>query len=1001
MSDNARMKYNAKLFLAQSHAEGNVLLQEAIKNKRAAFWDNILVTAASGAQAEVYRHLINDRIAKKHVPANCNYFVLPDRDDSRVGSGGALLCALARLLENCGGSAEKLARQKNLVLNSGGAAKRLPHSAGWGKLFALSGSHIGGDPANPPATVFDDLCCSFAGVPTRMAGGLLVVAADAFFRFSHTQLDLSAPCAVAISARAPAKTGSQHGVYLHRDGIVTDFLHKLSEDELADRGAVSDSGEVDLDIGAAYFGEQAIRTLLGLIANEKDGKIEIDGGMLAQYANPDVNLSLYADIIYPMAANSTLDGFVAQDGDGPPSEKLASLRPALFGALRSCELRFVRLSPGLVRNMGTTEEAIESLTFFRDEAMLGKPTGTESGIALNSKIPKRYGRADCFIEDSIVSDGASIGAECLVSGAELPAGFVLPDATALHMVLLKTGEWVCRVWGIRDDVKGLGNWLGYRAADFDGDAKSLWDAKLFPVCESQEDALRFAQLLVLGKIESDAEALEEWKGARKLSLSDIEGIDLDFMLEKRKGREDHLRAEAFAREMLGGAEVGAALGFLGSGVDAYRRIRTLQQQLASGKFGKWNDAMRLHVCLAEAAEKLALHIDSDELRAKGFRILKKASQSHAAPRGGASPFVREKAEARLPVRVNLAGTWSDAPPHCFERGGTMLNMAVRMNGKLPVRVSAEVIGEPVVELSSLHKRGVFRETEELLAGMDDLADPFVLSKAALFVSGVISKKGSLRAQLKKLGGGIRIAASADIPQGSGLGTSSILTGGIISALCRLAGSEPGPDELSNRVLVAEQLMTSGGGWQDVIGGMYPGIKITATQPGLAQVYEVSPLPLDGETEGELARRGFLMYTGQRRLARPLLVRVMSGYICNRPESIAALEATQRLVYDMAFRLRKRDVTAFGGLLAEHMRLMRILDGSCSNLMLDHFMEELGEYAVGSTLLGAGGGGFLYGVLRPDAGFQDLRDFVGKEYGGTAVEVYSCELAGAPGLEGEQ
>ena len=323
----------------------------------------------------------------------------------------------------------------------------------------------------------------------------------------------------------------------------------------------------------------------------------------------------------------------------------------------------------------------------------------------------------------------------------------------------------------------------------------------------------------------------------------------------------------------------------------------------------------------------------------------------------------------------------------------MLNMAVMMNGMLPIQVSTEVLTEPIVELRSidLAKEQKFYELERLL-DVTDLTDPFVLFKAALFSSGILVKKGSLKSQLKKLGGGLSITTKVDIPKGSGLGTSSILTGGIVLALSKIMGNDLPPSELSNRVLVAEQLMTSGGGWQDVIGGMYPGMKITTTQPGLTQVYEVSPILLPKEVENELNERGFLMYTGQRRLARSLLKRVVSNYLCNSPQSLSALDSIQRLVYDMSFCLRKRDIGSFGELLSEHMRLLRILDKSCSNLMLDHLMAELGDFAVGSTLCGAAGGGFLYGIFKRGVGLEDLRNFVNKEYGGSAIEVYSCELA---------
>jgi fucokinase len=208
-----------KLFLAQSHTEGNILLQDAIHKKNVVFWDNVLITAATENQAEIYRTLIHDRVKRKYIPSSCRYFALPDKNGVRIGSGGATVYALVKLLEACNGDINQLIGQRNIILHSGGAAKRMPHSAPWGKLFSLSGNFIGDDITNPPGTVFDDLMTAMAGIPSRMNNGVFVIAADAFFRFNHTQFDINTPDAIAFSIKAPVEVGVNHGVFMDRGGL--------------------------------------------------------------------------------------------------------------------------------------------------------------------------------------------------------------------------------------------------------------------------------------------------------------------------------------------------------------------------------------------------------------------------------------------------------------------------------------------------------------------------------------------------------------------------------------------------------------------------------------------------------------------------------------------------------------------------------------------------------------------------------------------------------------
>ncbi len=81
------------------------------------------------------------------------------------------------------------------------------------------------------------------------------------------------------------------------------------------------------------------------------------------------------------------------------------------------------------------------------------------------------------------------------------------------------------------------------------------------------------------------------------------------------------------------------------------------------------------------------------------------------------------------------------------------------------------------------------------------------------------------------------------------------------------------------------MLTTGGGWQDQVGGLTGGIKLVTTGPGLPQAIQVTPVALSPRTANDLAQRLCLVYTGQQRLAKNLLRNVMSRWMARDPEMV--------------------------------------------------------------------------------------------------------------------
>ena len=211
----------------------------------------------------------------------------------------------------------------------------------------------------------------------------------------------------------------------------------------------------------------------------------------------------------------------------------------------------------------------------------------------------------------------------------------------------------------------------------------------------------------------------------------------------------------------------------------------------------------------------------------------------------------------------------------------MLNAAVKLNGQYPIQVIGKLHPEPFIKINSidLGERIIISETSEMLSYQDP-TNWAALPKAAFVVTGIIPEdtKLSLQDILKEIGSGIDLTLFSAVPSGSGLGTSSILGSAIIACLSRMLGIEFTKEKLFNRTLYMEQLMTTGGGWQDQIGGVVGGVKHIQTEPGLFQVPRISWTDLKVRPNMDLSERFLLYYTGYRRMAKNILRNIVGKYL---------------------------------------------------------------------------------------------------------------------------
>lgn len=329
--------------------------------------------------------------------------------------------------------------------------------------------------------------------------------------------------------------------------------------------------------------------------------------------------------------------------------------------------------------------------------------------------------------------------------------------------------------------------------------------------------------------------------------------------------------------------------------------------------------------------------------------------------------------SRSPVRIDLAGGWTDTPPYCLMEGGSVVNIAIELNGQPPLQTYVKPCREPHIVLRSIDLGAIeVIDTFEQLAEYNKVGSPFSIPKAALALAGFLpafceENYTSLRQQLEAFGSGIELTLLSAIPAGSGLGTSSILAStvlGAISDFCSLAWDK---NEIGRRTLVLEQLLTTGGGWQDQFGGVLGGVKLLQTQRGFDQNPQVRWLPDSLFTQPEYAQCHLLYYTGITRTAKTILAEIVRRMFLNHGGEIRQLRAMKAHAIDMYEAIQRQDYDAYGRLVRKTWQQNQLIDSGTNPESVQRITSLVDDLCLGYKLPGAGGGGYLYMVAKdPEA-----------------------------------
>jgi D-glycero-alpha-D-manno-heptose-7-phosphate kinase len=296
---------------------------------------------------------------------------------------------------------------------------------------------------------------------------------------------------------------------------------------------------------------------------------------------------------------------------------------------------------------------------------------------------------------------------------------------------------------------------------------------------------------------------------------------------------------------------------------------------------------------------------------------------------------------QTPLRIGLLGGGTDLPSYYLEHGGRVLNCAI--DKYIYVIVKQRFDDEIYVNYSK----------KEIVSRVADIEHELV--REAMLMTGVT--------------GGVEITTLADIPSsGSGLGSSSAVTVGLLHALYAYTGRQVSAEELAEGACTIEiERCGKPIGKQDQYIAALGGIRDLRFGPGEDVSHE--ELGLSASERVALQQQMMLFYTGITRRADNILAEQNANVSATLPQ----LDLLRDLAGFAAKRLRSGDVDAIGPALRESWEAKRQLASGVSNSQVDGAVTRALEAgASGVKLTGAGGGGFLV-VLCPMERQRAVRD----------------------------
>ena len=887
------------------------------------------------------------------------WFCTSDPVGRKLGSGGGT----AWLLEACrkewapeDSLLEWLPREKRILLHAGGQSRRLPGYAPSGKVLTpipvfrwARGQRLSQNLLSLQLPLYEQI---MQKAPEALH--TLIASGDVYIRAGKPLQEIPEADVVCYGLWVDPSLAKNHGVFVssRQNPDKLDFmLQKPSVEEL---GRLMKTHLFLMDVGIWLLSDRAVDLLVK--RSHRDGELSF----YDMYSQFGLTLGEHPRIV---------------------DEELNRLSVAILP-----------LPGGEFYHYGTSRELlsstleIQNLVIDQREIMHHKVKPHPAMFVQNADIhfPLTARNSEIWIENSYVGEKWNLNRQTIVTGVpENDWVLDVPSGVCVDVVPMGDAAYVARPYGFHDAFKGgldepdtlylgrpLMEWLqrrGLSLNEVEG-THDLQAARLFPMTDSIDELGLIMRWMV-----SEPDLLEgkmAWRKCRKLSADEI-SADAD--LRRLTAQREHFRRGnwlALARN------------------HEYSVFYQLDLEDAARQFAAYS--LPLPEELPESAPMMT-RVSDQMFRA---RVLQLGGKPYQMYEDGAFGWMREgmtqaalaqKQHPRLdvyadqivwgrsPVRIDLAGGWTDTPPYCLNEGGNVVNIAIELNGQPPLQVYVKPNRDYRIVLRSIDLGAMeIVENYDELAHFVQVGSPFSIPKAALALAGFlpdfsVNVYASLEEQLKDFGAGLEITLLSAIPAGSGLGTSSILASTVLGAISDFCGLNWDKNEIGNRTLILEQLLTTGGGWQDQYGGVLRGVKLLQTNSGMNQSPLVRWLPDYLFTGTEYQKCHLLYYTGITRTAKGILAEIVRGMFLNSGEHLRLLGQMKAHALDLYDAIQRGNFDEMGRLIGLTWEQNKRLDAGTNPPEVEAIIRQVHDYCLGYKLPGAGGGGYLYMVTKsPEA-----------------------------------
>ncbi|KAH6834208.1 L-fucokinase/GDP-L-fucose pyrophosphorylase [Perilla frutescens var. hirtella] len=928
---------------------------------------------------------------------------------------------------------ETIKKKHVLLLHAGGDSKRVPWANPMGKVFLPLPFLAADDPDGSVPLLFDHILAvaSCARQAFQTEGGMFIMTGDVLPCFDAFSMVLPEDTASIVTVPITLDIASNHGVIVASKfesvndncsvSLVGNLLQKPSVEDLVDHQAILDDGRTLLDTGIIAVKGKAWVDLVTLSCSSQP--------MIARLLHSKKEMSLYEDLVAAWV---------------PAKHEWLKPRPLgeeLVTALGKQKMFSYCAYDLVFLHFGTSSEVLDHLNG-TGSGLVGRrhlcsiPATTMSDIAasaiiISSKIsPGVSIGEESLVYDSSILTSVQIGSQSIVVGVNVPEvqhtlsgnsfKFMLPDRHCLWEVpLVGCSERIIVYCGLHDNPKNslpndgtfcgkpwkkvLGD-LGIQDTDLWGVKESkdmcLWNAKIFPVLPYTK-MLQLATWLMGLSNQHDEYLLDLWRRSERISLEELHrSIDFCNMWIGSTNHQADLAAGI----------VGACLNFGLLGRNLSQLCQEILQKEATGvemckeflslcpnleaqnpQILPKSRAHQVHLDLLRVCDEKEMAAEMEHrvwaaVADETASAVRYGFEEHEASTSNGileQPFHHKKVKVELPVRVDFVGGWSDTPPWSLERSGCVLNMAITLGGSLPVGTVIETTKRHGILINDDAGNELCIDNIASIAPPFDSSDQFRLVKSALFVTDIKNKMNFQST-------GLQIKTWANVPRGSGLGTSSILSAAVVKALLQITDGDDSNENVARLVLVLEQVMGTGGGWQDQVGGLYPGIKFTSSFPGIPLRLQVNPLLASPQLITELQQRLLVVFTGQVRLAHQVLHKVVIRYLQRDNLLVSSIRRLVELAKVGREALMNRDLDGLGDVMQEVWRLHQELDPFCSNEFVDKLFALCEPYCQGCKLVGAGGGGFALMLAKTAESAKKLKHLI-SENPHFDVQIYNWEI----------